>query len=56
MSHDEPRDWSNWFHRNPRLLVLAVALALVAGLSSMAIMPRMEDPPLAHRPRVVRGG
>ena len=34
----------NTFHSNPRLLYLTISLIIVSGLSSLAILPRMEDP------------
>lgn len=34
----------NLFYRNSRLLVLAICLIMVAGLSSLWVLPRMEDP------------
>lgn len=37
------------FYRNPRLLVLAIGLIVVAGISSFAVLPRMEDPVLTPR-------
>ena len=37
------------FYRNPRLLILAVSLIVVAGLSSFYVLPRMEDPQLTER-------
>lgn len=37
------------FHRNPRLLILAVGLIVVAGLSSYYVLPRLEDPVLTER-------
>ncbi len=40
---------SNLFYRNPRLLILAVSLILVAGFSSFYVLPRMEDPLLTER-------
>lgn len=42
------------FHRKPRLLFLTLALILVAGTSSLAILPRMEDPILVQRFAVVQ--
>ena len=36
-------------YNRPRMLVLAVGLILVAGLSSYRVMPRMEDPILGKR-------
>jgi len=41
------------FFNDRRLLVLILALILVAGLSSLAILPRMEDPVLARRVALV---
>ncbi len=40
---------NNLFFRNPRLLILAVCLILVMGLSSYTLLPRMEDPLLVPR-------
>jgi len=40
---------ANLFYRNTRLLVLALCLIAVAGLSSYAVMPRLEDPVLSAR-------
>jgi multidrug efflux pump subunit AcrB len=40
---------NNPFHSNPRLLYLTISLILVGGLSSYAILPRMEDPLLTER-------
>jgi multidrug efflux pump subunit AcrB len=37
------------FYDNTRLLVLAICLILVAGLSSYYVLPRMEDPVLTQR-------
>ena len=39
----------NTFHSNPRLLYLTISLIIVSGLSSFAILPRMEDPLLVRR-------
>ena len=39
----------NTFHSNPRLLYLTISLIIVSGLSSFAILPRMEDPLLVQR-------
>lgn len=41
--------WSNRLVRDKRSLILIVALVAVAGLSSIAILPRMEDPVLIKR-------
>lgn len=40
---------SNLFYRNPRLLVLTLAMIAVGGLSSYYVLPRMEDPLLTQR-------
>jgi multidrug efflux pump len=40
---------STLFFRNRRLLVLAIAVILVAGLSSYMVLPRAEDPTLVKR-------
>ncbi|MCP3920202.1 MAG: efflux RND transporter permease subunit [bacterium] len=37
------------FFRQPRLLTLTIALIVVAGLSSFAVLPRAEDPELIGR-------
>ena len=37
------------YFRNPRLLLLTVAVIVVGGLSSYAVLPRAEDPTLARR-------
>lgn len=39
--------------QNPRLLVLIIGLTSVAGLSSLLILPRMEDPELVERAAVI---
>lgn len=40
---------SNFFYQNTRLMVLAICLITVSGLSSFFILPRMEDPQLVER-------
>lgn len=40
---------SNLFFRDRRLLLLFVSLITVAGLSSLYVLPQMEDPPLTQR-------
>lgn len=42
-------DLSNLFYRNPRLLALTLILILVAGLASLQLLPRAEDPQLTGR-------
>ncbi len=44
---------SNLFYRNPRLVILTIALILVAGLSSYYVLPRMEDPLLTQRAAMI---
>jgi multidrug efflux pump subunit AcrB len=41
------------FYRSPRLLVLAIGVILVAGLSSYYVLPRLEDPVLTERVAIV---
>ncbi|MCU0227171.1 MAG: efflux RND transporter permease subunit [Bryobacterales bacterium] len=43
----------NLFYRNPRLLILTLILATVAGLLSMFTLPRLEDPRLIKRSALV---
>jgi len=45
---------AKFFDQNPRLLVLALALTVVAGLSAYFMLPRMEDPVLKQRIGVVQ--
>ena len=40
-------------HANPRLLALVVGLIVVAGMSSFAVLPRMEDPLLTQRAAII---
>ncbi len=42
-------DLSNLYYRNPRLLALTLILILVAGLASLQLLPRAEDPQLTGR-------
>ncbi|MEL7476910.1 MAG: efflux RND transporter permease subunit, partial [Cyanobacteria bacterium J06555_12] len=44
---------SNAFYRNTQLLVLALCLILVWGLSAFFTLPRMEDPELVQRNAVI---
>ena len=37
------------FLRNPRLLVLTIAMIVVAGMSAFTLLPRREDPELLPR-------
>ena len=45
--------WSTIFFRNPRALFLVVGLVAVSGLTSLAILPRMEDPVIGQRAGLV---
>ncbi|MDC0935928.1 efflux RND transporter permease subunit [Pirellulales bacterium] len=44
---------SDLFYRNRRLLVLAIVLIVVAGLSAYESLPRLEDPELIPRNAIV---
>ena len=46
-------EWSTLFYRNTRLLLLVVGLVVVSGLTSLAILPRMEDPMIGQRAGLV---
>lgn len=41
------------FYRNPRLLIVFIALLLVAGLGALSTLPRAEDPRIANRAATV---
>jgi len=41
--------FSNLFYENPRIMLLTICLIMVAGLSSLVVLPRMEDPLLSER-------
>lgn len=47
------RSWKTLLFDNPRLLIMAIALICVAGLSSLQILPRMEDPTMTARNSVI---
>ena len=50
INSDKPSlHWATVGIQKPRLLIMMIALLLVGGLSSYAIMPRMEDPVLTSR-------
>ena len=44
---------TRYLYRNPRIVWLIVATILVAGLSCVAVMPRLEDPILKRRVAVI---
>lgn len=46
-------DWSTWFLNNPRGMLLMVGLVIVSGLTSLAVLPRMEDPVIGERAGLV---
>lgn len=46
-------DFATLFYRNRRLTALLIGLLVVAGLSSFAVLPRMEDPLLTARAALV---
>ena len=41
------------FYKNRRLLMLAIALIVVTGLSSVYVLPRLEDPVLKQRAALI---
>lgn len=41
------------FYRNQTLLILTIAVILIAGLSALLTLPRMEDPRLSNRSAVI---
>ncbi len=44
---------ARFLFKNPRILLLVVGLIVVAGLSSLELMPRLEDPVLGQRVAVI---
>lgn len=42
-----------FLYRNPRVLLLVIAVLVAAGLSSFLVMPRLEDPVLGKRVAVI---
>ena len=47
---DEPASrWPTFFFRNLRALCLLIGVVSVAGLTSISVLPRMEDPVLTRR-------
>ena len=47
------RPMRDLFYKNRRLLMLAIALIVVTGLSSIYVLPRLEDPVLAQRASLI---
>jgi multidrug efflux pump subunit AcrB len=44
---------ANFLYRNPRILVLTIVAIVVSGVSSLFVMPRLEDPVLGRRVALV---
>lgn len=44
---------AEYLYRNPRILLLAVAVIIVAGVSSWLVLPQLEDPVLGRRVGIV---
>ena len=44
---------ANFLYRNPRILLLTIVTIVVAGGSSVIVMPRLEDPVLGRRVALV---
>ena len=44
---------TRYLYQNPRIVWLIVATMLIAGVSSLAVMPRLEDPVLKRRVAVI---
>ena len=44
---------ASFLFKNPRILLLLIGTIVVAGLSSLAVMPRLEDPVLGQRVAVI---
>ena len=44
---------AEFLYRNPRILLLTIFVIVVAGLSSLLVMPRLEDPVLGRRVAVI---
>ncbi|TWU58905.1 Swarming motility protein SwrC [Rubripirellula tenax] len=45
----QTNDWSTFFFRDNRAMLLLLGVVAVAGLTSIAVLPRMEDPVLSAR-------
>lgn len=52
-SDGRPSDWTTFFFRDTRALMLLIGMIAVSGLTSLAILPRMEDPVLTRRVALV---
>ncbi len=50
---DDGGHWVTAAIRNPRLLIMLIAVLLVGGLSSWTVIPRMEDPVLVQRAAII---
>ena len=38
----------NSFYRKPKLLILTICIIVITGISSLQVLPRMEDPALSQ--------
>lgn len=52
-SDSHTHDASTFFYRNPRAMLLVIGLVIVGGTTSLAILPRMEDPAIGQRGALV---
>ncbi|MCW8109764.1 efflux RND transporter permease subunit [Alteromonas ponticola] len=52
MNHP-PQPWYSLFYQRPHLLVLSLVILLVAGISALTNMPRLEDPRIDTRNTLV---
>lgn len=48
-----PYPWYTLFYRRPHLLVLSIIIILVAGMSALGTLPRLEDPRIDTRNALV---
>ncbi|TWU03002.1 efflux RND transporter permease subunit [Stieleria varia] len=52
-SHAAMGDWSTLFYRNTRAMFLVLGMVAVSGLTSLSLLPRMEDPVIGQRAGLV---
>lgn len=50
---DDSKHWVTAAVRNPRLLIMLIAVLWVGGLASWLVIPRMEDPVLVQRAAII---
>lgn len=53
MSDQGTRDFTTLFFRNRHLLVLSIVVILIAGISTIFSLPRLEDPRIVNRNPVI---